>query len=445
MKYLLLFLIAATAHGQAIYESLLIFNSFPGCDSNRTWGANSSSAINMQFDAYFFTSNTLPYSLLLCRVDCYLKRTGASGSAGTLYLQIRTNNPAANTPSNVLYAAINSVSSAEIGTADQWITFNFNDVLIPAHQVFWWGVFSSNNNSTNYHTPRIGPFGTGVIATSNNGNSWAKLSREWFQSIWARGSVIPVVSNSFEALVDFESGTNEQPVSTLILSNSFHGTDALALSSTATNGVSVFSIRSNYNITLPTNYWYLNTNTQPGGGRVLAISMADTASQHSQWILNRGMSNFCFGYYAVIGLTNYTGNPLYYDDFYFEGTSNSVCPLLTITNGVYFWRLHGLSNNVTINASAILGTAVGETNWITCQVTPTNATVALYNPFTLAQIGTNSTWNMGNDSYNKFRFLNWMHGESQAGTTNFFDNLVISTNAADFPIIPTNFPTRVHF
>lgn len=254
-------------------------------------------------------------------------------------------------------------------------------------------------------------------------------------------SLPAVAAQPLDLLLHFETGSAGDVVTPAVMTNAATArTNFMGGRDWSANASNYFTI-SNWKFPFPAGYsWEINGTNNGAGTRGIAVEMGGSAgvSEYLQWFFT-ATKQLTFGCFVCVGLTNGVAS---YDTLYLEvpGTVNSACPLYT-PGAAPFWNMHGTSNSTTMNGGPIY-VSVGETNWITIQVTPTNATMAVYNPFTWQQVGTNSTigrGNVENANMTKVRLLKYLKGATQPGRYTYWDNLAISTSAA-FPLLPSENP-----
>lgn len=186
----------------------------------------------------------------------------------------------------------------------------------------------------------------------------------------------------------------------------------------------------------PSNYWWASTLTADTSTQSLAVTMTQTNELYVQRRIDPILP-LSFGLYVVQNLSNTTPQIMFHDMVVFAAPSGSNNCAVEYRSDVNCFYTHGSSNGVTLDGNWISGLTIGATNWVTGQITASNYTMAVYDPFSWGQIGTNSVVGRANETIDRFSFQNWMHGNAQA-KTNYFDQLVILTNAV-FPVMPTNF------
>lgn len=460
MKLFLLFLLTANAAfaqfpfgdvSLAQDQSITVL-----CISNTSWGTDTAAGANFAVGAsskYASSSNALAYTMTVCEIGMKFKRTG-SGTAGTLTGQIRANGGTSH-PGTVLATSLNTIASADVGTSDTWVAFNFPDTVLTANTIYWFGVVSDTTSATDFYTERGGNSSTGAFETSSDGTTWSTVgTRRWLQSGWARGAIIlPDQTNSFELLVDFDANTAESS-SAQGNTNATRQYLPLGRSGTwmqTTDASNQFYYAALGSLLFPSNYYYTNVLTSDPSTRGLEIHFTNTASQDIQYRLSTFLPlPVSFGFYYIVNVTNTgAGNPQFFDLVYVGDSADhnsAAVEWISSTNSYY---AHGVSNDVSVSGSGVGGGSnVADTNWITGQITSSNYTLAIYNPVTWAQVGNNSSVNRGDGSLtenriDQIRVLSWAHNYVQPTTTNYLDGFVLKTNGL-FPIIPTNFAAMNH-
>lgn len=254
-------------------------------------------------------------------------------------------------------------------------------------------------------------------------------------------------TNRLDWMLHFEGGSDGNIVTTTIQTNSRSATGVAMGECLQSAGASnFFTLSTDAAFPLTNWYWGVNgTNNQPGS-LGLAIEMGNTDSQYLQWYWQSYVSNFVLSFTFRTTMTGEIGGTVYCDVLYavqpFSAEKDTAAPLFHPMATPY-WRAHGSSNGVSgQNGPIITGMAIGDTNQIVMQVTPTNMTLSVYDYNSHQQVGSNSSIGFsGTGKWNQLEILSKLTGGSQPGAKIYVDNVMMSTNA-DFPLLPWDIETN---
>lgn len=252
---------------------------------------------------------------------------------------------------------------------------------------------------------------------------------------------------SFHWRLGFETGSDEDNFSSTVASNSVNsyvaplGKEVYIQYSETTN---TFRISTDFNFGLTNGYYWAGSSNYDSGTRSLRMKMDTGANEYVKWLWGIGLTNVSVGMYFQTDLESQSPGEGYFDFAYVERDwsadgNHVVCALYHSVDSPY-WSPHANSNNVTVTGSGIYGMGLHSLQWVTFQVTPTNMTLAIYDPATHAQIGTNSSQMLGSSTalWKSLRLLAWRRDEAQPGKSTWVDNVIVNTNG-DFPLLPWEF------
>lgn len=261
------------------------------------------------------------------------------------------------------------------------------------------------------------------------------------------GQALADTNYSFHWRLNFETGSNDDNFTLSAASNSV-GNLVLPLSretylqySETTN---IFRISTAKQFGLTNGYvWAGALQSDSVGTRSLRMKMDTGAGDYMKWLFGAAQ-NLSVGFYFQTDLASQSPGEGYFDVVYVERPwsadgNMTACALFHSVDNPY-WAAHNNSNNVTLTGSRIYGPSLSALQWVTMRVTQTNLTVAVYDPVTRTQWGTNSTLGFGTSSANwtGLRFLAWRRDIPQVGKSTWIDSVVLNTNAA-FPLLPWEF------
>ena len=243
---------------------------------------------------------------------------------------------------------------------------------------------------------------------------------------------------SFHLWIDFEAGaTNNQLVTKAGLTNSVNlGAYALATTGIESN---VFYFANPTNFGFPNSFTWGGATVTDSGTNALKIDMGYDAASGFEvyWRVTPTIPPpLSFGFYFRTTITNIAGTTPY-DVLYlartYTGALDTMVALYFAEDPPY-WAAHGHATE----GGFIYGMNAGDLQWVTGLATATNLTLAVYNPNTWEQYGTNSVLG-GYDGAWALDYITLLEWDREAfpGCETYVDNLVINTNPT-FPLIPTN-------
>lgn len=258
---------------------------------------------------------------------------------------------------------------------------------------------------------------------------------------------------SFHWWLDFETGSDEDYFTTTVATNSV-GNYVAPLGREVymplTETTNIFRISTDYSFNLTNSFKWAGAVESDTGTRCLRMRMDTGGGEYTKWFFGQGVTNASLGFYFQTDLASQSPSEGYFDVLYVErqwsADGNHVAAALFHNTDSPYWTAHANSNNVTVTGPGVYGMDLHALQWVTMQVTPTNLTVAVYDPATQTQIGTNSIQGMGTsvNSILALRLLAWRRGIPQVGKSTWIDNVVVNTNG-DFPLLPWGFVTEQTF
>lgn len=263
------------------------------------------------------------------------------------------------------------------------------------------------------------------------------------------GQALADTNYSFHWRLNFETGSNDDNFTLSAASNSV-GNLVLPLSRETylspqyRETTNIFRISTAKQFGLTNGYvWAGALQSDSVGTRSLRMKMDTGAGDYMKWLFGAAQ-NLSVGFYFQTDLASQSPGEGYFDVVYVERPwsadgNMTACALFHSVDNPY-WAAHNNSNNVTLTGSRIYGPSLSALQWVTMRVTQTNLTVAVYDPVTRTQWGTNSTLGFGTSSANwtGLRFLAWRRNIPQVGKSTWIDSVVLNTNAA-FPLLPWEF------
>ncbi len=237
----------------------------------------------------------------------------------------------------------------------------------------------------------------------------------------------------------FESGSHWDPMTTTILSATTEGSLISSWTFNAPQASNTHKIATRpYNLARPYSVPVVTTNTLDTGTRSMAIvTEVTTTERYAQAALATAQGVLVGGYHYENNLTT--------SDF-------SNCDQLKLQNGsadavIQYMTYSPLRYRTHTGSPSAVGSEVNVTTaqtnvWITFKFDNragiTNFTFSIFDYDTRALIGSSSIM-LGGASYPSvanIRIGNDTHSSSSVQRTNYLDNFVLSTNSADYPLLP---------
>lgn len=144
------------------------------------------------------------------------------------------------------------------------------------------------------------------------------------------------------------------------------------------------------------------------------------------YVLSSGLASMTFAFYVEQNITT----AAYWDQVLYEGGGGYAVPQF---RGAYWWS-H--TDGGAGTGSPIYPTSTVGKWWFTGKRETSGLfTFAVYNTETRQQVATNSYLEVGGNNVTILKISTDGHGTTQ-NVTNYYDNFLVTTNSADFPLLP---------
>lgn len=124
---------------------------------------------------YFSSSHSPASNFTLTKLEIYLLRFTAGGSAGDLFAEVRSDS--SGTPGSVVATSTNTLVSADISdSTPAYYGFLFTGASLTSGTPYWFTIKSSVISAAENYALYTGVSGVGAIYRSDDGSTWTSTS-----------------------------------------------------------------------------------------------------------------------------------------------------------------------------------------------------------------------------------------------------------------------------